>query len=455
MGCVEMKQAETSVGVISLGCAKNQVDTELMLGKLQEAGYPIVQNPASAQVLIVNTCAFIESAREEAIQTILEMAAYKAPEYGQCQVLIVAGCLAERYTREICDELPEVDGLVGINHCDEIVQVVELCLEPGHPLPVVRVSDAYGVSYMEGARVLTTPAGSAYLKIAEGCDNRCSYCAIPLIRGGFRSRPIEGIVAEAKALALQGVREINLIAQDTTRYGTDLYGRPMLATLMEALEEIEGIKWVRVLYLYPDEMAEDLLLAMNRCKKFVHYLDLPLQHINNGILKRMNRRGTKEEICHVLRRFRDLFPDCVVRTSFIVGFPGETEADFQELYDFVKEFEFDRVGVFCYSPEEGTEAGSMENQVPEDVKEDRRACLMELAQEISLKKNQARVGQEVYVLTESVSDDGIFYVGRSCGEAPDVDGKIYFTSEEPLEPGDFVTVRILIGEEYDVTGVLL
>ncbi len=445
-----MKQ-ETTVGVISLGCAKNQVDTELMLGTLQEAGYTIVQDPACAEVLIVNTCAFIESAREEAIQTILEMAEYKNKEVGRCHVLIVAGCLAERYTKEICEELPEVDGLVGINHCDAIAKVVELCLQGGS-LPVVQVSDDYGVSYMEGARVLTTPSGSAYLKIAEGCDNRCSYCAIPLIRGGFRSRPMEGILAEAKKLALQGVREINLIAQDTTRYGTDLYGRPMLAALMEALDDIEGIQWIRVLYLYPDEMAEDLLLAMSRCKKFVHYLDLPLQHINNRILKGMNRRGTKEEICNVLRRFRTLFPDCVMRTSFIVGFPGETEEDFEELYDFVQEFEFDRVGVFCYSPEEGTDASHMPDQVPEEVKEARRSRLMELAQRISLRKNQERVGRKVDVLTESVSTDGIFYVGRSYAEAPDVDGKVYFTSEEPLKPGDFVSVRILIGEEYDVTG---
>ena len=449
-----MKQDTISVGVISLGCAKNQVDTELMLGSLREAGYGIVQDPAQADVLVVNTCAFLESAREEAIQTILEMGTYKDPDVGKCRALIVAGCLAERYTKEICAELPEVDGLVGINHCDEVARVVALCLE-GASLPVVCVSDAYGVAYMEGSRVLTTPAGSAYIKIAEGCDNRCSYCAIPLIRGGFRSRPMEKIVAEAKALALQGIREINLIAQDTTRYGTDLYGRPMLAALMEALDEIEGIQWIRVLYLYPDEMAEDLLLAMSRCKKFVHYLDLPLQHINNGILKRMNRRGTKEEICSVLRRFRALFPDCIMRTSFIVGFPGETEADFEELYAFIQEFEFDRVGVFCYSPEDGTEAALMENQVPETVKEERRARLMELAQEISLKKNQARVGTQVDVLTESVSDDGIFYVGRSYGEAPDVDGKVYFTAEEPLEPGDLVSVKILIGEEYDVTGTVV
>ena len=451
MKCADMKKTST-VGVISLGCAKNQVDTELMLGTLQEAGYGIVQDPACADVLIVNTCAFIESAREEAIQTILEMAEYKHPEVGQCRVLLVAGCLAERYTQEICAELPEVDGLVGINHCSDIASVVDRCLEGNGDHPEVRVSDDYGVSYMEGARVLTTPGGSAYLKIAEGCDNRCSYCAIPLIRGGFRSRPIEGIVAEAKALALQGVREINLIAQDTTRYGTDLYGRPMLAELMEALDAIKGIQWIRVLYLYPDEMAEDLLQAMRQCKKFVHYLDLPLQHINNAILKRMNRRGTKEEICSVLRRFKTLFPDCVVRTSFIVGFPGETEEAFQELYDFIREFEFDRVGVFCYSPEDGTDAAAFEAQVPEEVKEDRRARLMELAQRISLRKNQARVGEEVDVIVESVSDDGIFYVGRSYGEAPDVDGKVYFTSEEPLEPGDFVRVRILIGEEYDVTG---
>ena len=448
-----MQASDYKVGMISLGCAKNQVDSELMLGNLRESGFALVQNPEEAEILIVNTCAFIESAREEAIQTILEMAQYKDPEYGKCRFLIVAGCLAERYPEEICRELPEVDGLVGINHYGDIAEVVNACLNEAESLPVCRLGKDYGVSYMDADRMLTTPSGSAYLKIAEGCDNRCSYCAIPLIRGNFRSRPIESVVAEAKHLACLGVREINIIAQDTSRYGTDLYGKPALHTLMEALDAIEGIEWIRVLYLYPDEMAEDLLEAMGKCKKFVHYLDLPLQHISDSVLKRMNRRGTKAEICDVIGRFRKMFPDCIVRTSFIVGFPGETEADYQELYDFVQAFEFDRVGVFCYSPEEGTDAAEMEDQVPEAVKEARRAGLMELARDISLKRNQARVGTTVQVLTESVSDDGIFYIGRSYGEAPDVDGKIYFTSEEPLNPGDMTSVRIVIGEEYDVTGV--
>lgn len=448
-----MNTYECTVGMISLGCAKNQVDSELMLGSLGEAGFSIVKEAEQAEVLIVNTCAFIESAREEAIQTILEMAQYKNPEYGRCKVLIVTGCLAERYPEEIRKELPEVDALVGINSCGEIAKVVRRCLAPDATRPLQCVGDEYGVSYMDGSRVLTTPTGSAYLKIAEGCDNRCSYCAIPLIRGGFRSRPIESIVGEARELAARGVREINVIAQDTSRYGLDIYGRPALHRLIAALDEIEGIAWIRVLYLYPDELAEELLEAMGNCKKFVHYLDLPLQHISGSVLSRMNRRGTPEEICSVLRRFRAMFPDCVVRTSFIVGFPGETDEDFRELYDFVREFEFERVGVFCYSPEEGTPAASMPEQVPEEIKEERRAQLMALAREISLKKNRAREGSQVQVLTESVSDDGIFYIGRSYGEAPDVDGKVYFTSEEPLEAGDMSRVRIVIGEDYDVTGV--
>lgn len=448
-----MQASKCKVGVISLGCAKNQVDSELMLGKLAQADFDLVQEPSEADVLIVNTCAFIESAREEAIQTILEMAQYKDPEYGKCHTLIVAGCLAERYPTEIVRELPEVDALVGINNYGDIVDVVTQCMRLETERPVCRIDAVYGVSYMDADRILTTPAGSAYLKVAEGCDNRCSYCAIPLIRGGFRSRPIEAVVAEAKHLAKMGIREINIIAQDTSRYGTDIYGKPALHKLIAALDEIEGIAWIRVLYLYPDELAEELLEAMGKCKKFVHYLDLPLQHISDSVLKRMNRRGTKAEICDVIRRFRKMFPDCIVRTSFIVGFPGETEEDYQELYDFVRDFHFDRVGVFCYSPEEGTQAATMPNQVPETVKEARRAALMELAGEISLKNNQARVGSTIQVITESVSDDGIFYVGRSYGEAPDVDGKVYFTSEEPLNPGDMVSVRIVIGEEYDVTGV--
>ncbi len=448
-----MPVSECKVGMISLGCAKNQVDSEIMLGKLRDAGFCLVQDPGEAEVLIVNTCAFIESAREEAIQTILEMGQYKDAAWGKCRFLIVAGCLAERYPNEIINELPEVDALVGINHYGDIAEVVKQCLNSSETAPICRIDKDYGVSYMDADRILTTPAGSAYLKIAEGCDNRCSYCAIPLIRGGFRSRPIESVVAEAKYLARVGVREINIIAQDTSRYGTDIYGKPALHKLMAALDDIEGIEWIRVLYLYPDELAEELLEAMGNCKKFVHYLDLPLQHISDSVLKRMNRRGTKAEICDVIGRFRQMFPDCIVRTSFIVGFPGETEEDYQELYDFVQTFEFDRVGVFCYSPEEGTEAANMPDQVPDAVKEARRAELMELAREISLKKNQARVGSSVQVLTESVSDDGIFYVGRSYAEAPDVDGKIYFTSEEPLEAGDITEVRIVIGEEYDVTGV--
>lgn len=448
-----MNTYEYTVGVVSLGCAKNQVDSELMLGKLQESGYSIVQNPEEAKVLIVNTCAFIESAREEAIQTILEMAQYKDPEYGCCNFLIVAGCLAERYPKEIAEALPEVDALVGINNYHDVATVVRRCIQGVSAKPLLQISKEYGVAYMEGSRILTTPSGSAYLKIAEGCDNRCSYCAIPMIRGNFRSRPIESVVAEARALAAKGAKEINIIAQDTSRYGTDLYGKPALHQLMLALDEIEEIEWIRVLYLYPDELAEELLEAMRVCKKFVHYLDLPLQHISDSVLSRMNRRGTKAQICDVLRKFRKLFPDCIVRTSFIVGFPGETEEEYRELYDFVREFAFERIGVFCYSPEEGTEAALMPDQIPEDIKEMRRTQLMALAQEISLQKNQVRVGNTVQVLTESVSDDGIFYVGRSFGEAPDVDGKVYFTSEEPINPGDMVQVKLVIGEAYDVTGV--
>ncbi len=448
-----MNTYEYTVGLISLGCAKNQVDSELMLGKLQESGYSVVQNPEEAKVLIINTCAFIESAREEAIQTILEMAQYKDPEYGCCAFLIVAGCLAERYPKEIEEALPEVDALVGINNYHEIAAVVNCCIQGTGAKLIKQIGKEYGVSYMEGRRILTTPLGSAYLKIAEGCDNRCSYCAIPMIRGGFRSRPIESVVEEARALAARGVKELNIIAQDTSRYGMDIYGKPALHQLMLALDEIEGIEWIRVLYLYPDELAEELLEAMRVCKKFVHYLDLPLQHISDGVLTRMHRRGTKAQICDVLRKFRKLFPDCIVRTSFIVGFPGETEEEYRELCDFVQEFAFDRIGVFCYSPEEGTEAALMPDQIPEDIKEMRRAQLMTLAQEISLRKNQARVGRTVRVLTESVSDDGIFYIGRSFGEAPDVDGKVYFTSEEPLYPGDMVQVKLVIGEAYDVTGV--
>lgn len=449
---VTIDPKEYSVGFISLGCAKNQVDSELMIGKLAERGFNIVNNPEDAQVIVINTCAFIESAREEAINTILEMSLYR--ESG-LKALVVTGCLSERYTEEIKSELPEVDAIVGINSCADIADVVVECFQNASDCPVTDVSDEYGTDYMEGPRVLTTPSGSAFLKIAEGCDNKCTYCAIPIIRGPMRSRSIENIVSEAQRLAASGVKELNIIAQDTTRYGLDIYGSLKLSELITKLDSVDGIEWLRLLYMYPDEIDFRLINALSSLKKFVHYIDLPLQHISDRVLPRMNRRGTSAQIKEAIVKLKNLFPDAILRTSFIVGFPGETEEDFSELCSFVEEFRFQRIGVFTYSPEEGTKACEMDDQVPEEIKQDRYDRLMSLAQKISLEENQKRVGTVADVLVESVAEDGIFYVGRSYAEAPDSDGKIYFTSDEPLNPGDMVKVEILIAEEYDLTGCVV
>ncbi|MBR6934244.1 MAG: 30S ribosomal protein S12 methylthiotransferase RimO [Clostridia bacterium] len=436
--------------IVSLGCAKNLVDSELMLGKLRERGFETVAGTEDADVIIVNTCAFIEEAREEAINTILELAELK--KSGKRRLLVVAGCLAQRYSEEIKAELPEVDAIVGINSVDEIADVVEKAWDDAPGKVEEAVSDNYGVSYMNGPRVLSTPAGSAYLKIAEGCDNRCSFCAIPLIRGRMRSRTPEDIVSEAKELAAGGVREVNIIAQDTTKYGKDLFGEPRLSMLLKELDKIEGLELIRLLYLYPDEIDDELIDTIASSKKIAHYIDLPLQHISDALLKKMNRRGDSAHVKNVISKLKAKMPDCIIRTTFIVGFPGETEEDFEELLSFVGDYDFDRIGVFKYSPEEGTPAAKMTGQVPEKVKQERYDILYSVAQSISHLKNINRIGQIVRVITEGVSEDGIFYYGRSYAEAPDSDGKIFFTSEEPLEEGDIVEVELLIAEDYDMTG---
>ena len=436
--------------IVSLGCAKNLVDSELMLGKLRERGFETVAETEDADVIIVNTCAFIEEAREEAINTILELAELK--KGGKRRLLVVAGCLAQRYSEEIKAELPEVDAIVGINSVDEIADVVEKAWGDAPGKVEEAVSDNYGVSYMNGPRVLSTPAGSAYLKIAEGCDNRCSFCAIPLIRGRMRSRTPEDIVSEAKELAAGGVREVNIIAQDTTKYGKDLFGEPRLSMLLKELDKIEGIELIRLLYLYPDEIDDELIDTIASSKKIAHYIDLPLQHISDALFKKMNRRGDSAQVKNVISKLKAKMPDCIIRTTFIVGFPGETDEDFEELLSFVGDYDFDRIGVFKYSPEEGTPAAKMTGQVPEKVKQERYNILYSVAQSISHLKNINRIGQTVRVITEGVSEDGIFYYGRSYAEAPDSDGKIFFTSEEPLEEGDIVEVELLIAEDYDMTG---
>lgn len=436
-----------TISIVSLGCAKNQVDSEIMLGILQEAGYEITDRKEDADIIIVNICGFIESAKTEAIEAILDAASYKSS--GRCKSVIAAGCLAQRYAEDIRKELPEVDAIVGISGYGKILDAVEACIKGNR---YEFYDDTGDVSYLNKPRILSGPDGSAYLKISEGCDNRCAYCAIPDIRGPFRSRAKEDIIKEAKYLAAAGVKEIVLVAQDTSRYGKDLYGKPALAELLYALNKITGITWIRILYLYPDEIASELITAMRECEKVLPYVDLPLQHISADILRAMHRRGTPEEIRAVIQKFREELDGCIIRTSLIVGFPGETETDFSELEAFVRETRFDRLGVFQYSPEEGTPAFHMKNQIASSVKEDRYCRLMELQQQISKENNLARVGKTYDVLVEGVSEDGIFYYGRSYAEGPDVDGRIYFTAEEPLQIGEIVKIEILIAEEYDLTG---
>lgn len=441
------KGNKVRVGMVSLGCAKNQVDAEIMAGELTEAGYIITPEPEQAQIIVINTCGFIDAAKQEAIDTILEMAEYK--KTGACKALIVTGCLAQRYFTEIQESLPEVDGIVGIGGFKNICEAVENVCAAGS---YFNKDEDLSLAYLNGSRILFTPRGSAYLKIAEGCDNRCHYCAIPGIRGPFRSRPMEELLQEAERLAGGNVRELVLIAQDTTRYGKDLYGEPKLVELVQALNQIDGIRWIRIMYLYPDEITENLIDTIKNCSKVLPYVDLPIQHISTRLLKNMNRRGSGDDIRHIFQKFKDNIPGVVIRTSLIVGYPGETEEDFNVLKDFVKTTKFDRMGIFKYSMEENTVAAGMEPQIDEAVKEERYEALMELQQKISRANHEQRVGKIYETLVEGVSDDGIFYIGRTYAEGPEVDGNIYFTSSEPLEQGDMVDVRILIAEDYDLTG---
>ena len=432
----------TTVGVVSLGCSKNRVDSEQMLAVLEARGYRVLSDPARAEVIIVNTCGFIQAAKEEAIATLLEMAEYK--QSGRCRLLVATGCLAQRYPSAIRDEMPEVDAILGVNEYERLDEAIRAATKGERP--VYTEDDG---RFFEFGRVLTTPPYSAYVRIGEGCDNFCSFCAIPLIRGFYRSRGQEEILSEIRALAEQGVREFTLIAQDTTRYGTDHGGVSHLPELIDAAAAIPGVDWLRTLYCYPERVDERLMDAMARHANVCRYLDLPLQHISPRILRDMNRDDTADHIRWVIRALKER--GICLRTTLMVGFPGETDAEFQELMDFVREAEFDRMGAFMYSPEEGTAAAEMENQVPEAVKQERYDRLMTLQHDISLAKNRARIGSTCRVLVERRR--GERYVGRSAMEAPETDGSIYFGSPERLEPGSFADVRILGAKAYDLQGV--
>ena len=435
-----------NIGLVSLGCAKNQTDAETMLGILNSDGYNIVYDAEEADAIIVNTCGFIESAKQESINTLLEMAQYKE---GRCKLLIASGCLAERYSKEIAEEIPEVDAIIGTGDYDRIADAIKTAAAGEMPL----ICGNPNRDPEEGLpRILSTPSYTAYLKIAEGCSNNCTYCAIPMIRGKFRSRKPEAVLDEAKRLAESGVKELIIIAQDTTRYGTDIYGKPSLAGLLDKLAEVEGIEWIRVHYFYPEAVTDELIDTMAKHEKICPYVDMPIQHINNEILRRMARRTNRAEIESRIKKLRERIPNFVIRTSIIVGFPGETEEQFNELYDFVKEIRFDRMGVFAYSKEEGTPAAKFENQVDEETKQERLDALMTLQQGISLELNREKIGSIVEVIAEGYDEESFLFYGRSRGDSIEVDGKVYFGTENELEPGDIIRVKILDADEYDLTG---
>ncbi len=439
-----------SVFFLSLGCDKNLSDSEHMLGLLREAGFRFTDMEEDADVAVVNTCCFIGDAKEESIQEILRLASLK--ETARLKALIVTGCLSERYASELEKELPEIDGALGIGSWDRIVSVVEEALQKEHP----HVFDEKDRLIHSKARILTTGGHYAYLKIAEGCDKYCTYCVIPYVRGRYRSLPMEELTEEARALAEEGVKELILVAQETTLYGTDLYGRKMLPELLRRLSDISGIEWIRLLYCYPEEVTEELLLTMKELPKVLHYLDIPVQHCSDRILRRMNRRTTKQEFVDRIRLMREILPDITLRTTLIAGFPGETEEDFEECCDFVKSMRFDRLGVFCYSQEENTPAGEMEDQVEEEVKVSRRDRLMQIQQEIAFENAAAMEGQVLSVMVEGrLADEKTVYAGRSTKDAPDVDGLVFFESDYDLMSGTLVSVEINASEGYDLIGELI
>lgn len=435
---------------ISLGCDKNLVDSEVMLGLLDAKGYQIVDDEMQAEVIVVNTCCFIHDAKEESIQTILEMAEYK--EKGRLKALVVTGCLAQRYQQEIVEEIKEVDAVLGTTSYDRIVQAIEEALAGKGR---VDLGSLDLLPKVEEKRLVTTGGHYAYLKIAEGCDKHCTYCIIPKIRGNYRSVPMEHLLKEAGELAEQGVKELILVAQETTVYGKELYGEKSLHKLLRELCKIRGIRWIRILYCYPEEVDDELIQVIKEEKKICHYLDLPIQHASDHILKKMGRRTSKEQLKETIAKLRAEIPDIAIRTTLITGFPGETKEQHEELMEFVDEMEFDRLGVFTYSPEEDTPAAYMPDQVPEEVKEERQAELMELQQDIAFEQAEGMLGREVLVMIEGKVADEDAYVGRTYRDAPNVDGLIFVQTEEELVTGDFAKVRVTGAMEYDLIGELI
>ena len=431
-----------NVGLVTLGCNKNQVDSEMILGLFKKMGYDIVNNPSSADIIVVNTCGFIESAKKEAIDTILEMADYKV--YGKCKALIVTGCLAKRYKKDILENMPEVDLCIGVDEYENIGEILSKFLDEKFKGTKLKFCD----------RIISSNFPLAYIRISDGCNNKCHYCAIPSIRGKFRSRKIEDILEEVENLAKQGINEFCLISQDTSKYGIDLYDKPKLAELINKISRIDGVKWIRVLYMYIFETTDDIINEMASNPKVCKYFDLPIQHISNKILKSMNRYDTKENIYNTIKKIRDKIPDAIIRTTVMVGYPGETKEDYEELRQGIIELQFDRLGAFIFSREEGTIACDMDEQVPESIKNERLKDIFDTQKQISLEKNRKRVGKQYEVIVESISDDERYFICRSYCEAPDVDGRIYIkineNSIEKVVIGEYTTVKIVDYSDYDL-----
>ena len=431
-----------NVGLVTLGCNKNQVDSEMILGLFKNMGYDIVNNPSKADIIVVNTCGFIEPAKKEAIDTILEMADYK--EYGNCKALIVTGCLAKRYKKDILKNMPEVDLCVGVDEYENIGEILSDFLDEKFKGAKLEFCD----------RIISSNFPLAYIRISDGCNNKCHYCAIPSIRGKFKSRKIEDILNEVENLAKQGISEFCLISQDTSKYGIDIYNKPMLANLINKVSKIDGVKWIRVLYMYIFETNDDIINEIAANPKVCKYFDLPIQHISNKILKAMNRYDTKENIYSTIKKIREKIPEAVIRTTVMVGYPGETEKDYEELRQGILDLKFDRLGAFSFSREEGTVACDLENQVPEDVKTERLKDIFDTQKQVSLEKNSNRLGKEYEVIVESVSEDDKYFICRSYAEAPDVDGRIYVKIDEnsanKIVVGEYTKVRIINYNDYDL-----
>lgn len=441
---------KATVAFTSLGCDKNRVDSEVMLGILQDRGYEAVADETQADLIVVNTCCFIRDALEESIETILEMARYK--EEGNCKGLIVTGCLGQRYEKEFFQELPEVDAVLGTAAYEEIADAADRILEGERGFKLLEDIDKPMRDENGKGRILSTAPYFAYLKISEGCDNHCTYCVIPKMRGRHRSRTMESLVEETRALAAQGVKELVIVAQDTSIYGRDLYGEPKLHELLEKLAAVKGIQWIRLLYCYPETLTQETIDVMAKNEKICHYIDMPIQHGCDSVLKRMGRKSSQELIRQTVKKLRDAMPDIAIRTTLIVGFPGETEEEFAELQDFVREIRFDRLGVFCYSQEEGTPAAKMEGQIDEDVKEERQKIIMDIQKQIAASLCNKEVGKVLEVLAEGRLPEENVYCGRTRRDAPDIDGMVFFKSEEEVYSGDFVSVEIKEAGDYDLMG---